>query len=96
MVAEGDCMGQHRATPECSGVAEAGRIWEPEPVTAALLAHAGGWDEILMVLAPIAIFAGLLVVANRRAATIEQQREQATGDDRHGRGERPPRRPGAR
>jgi hypothetical protein len=38
----------------------------------ALLAHQGGWDEMLMVLLPIAIFALLLVVANRRANRIEQ------------------------
>lgn len=38
------------------------------PVPAAVLAHQGGWDEILMVLVPIVVFAGLLVVANRRAA----------------------------
>jgi hypothetical protein len=32
-----------------------------------LLAHQGGWDEALMVAAPIAIIGGLLVFANRRA-----------------------------
>jgi len=35
--------------------------------TAALIAHQGGWDEILLVAAPIAVFAALLFVANRRA-----------------------------
>jgi hypothetical protein len=35
--------------------------------TAALLAHQGGWDELLLVLLPIALFALLLAVANRRA-----------------------------
>jgi hypothetical protein len=34
---------------------------------AGLLAHQGGWDEALMVAAPIAVVGGLLVVANRRA-----------------------------
>ena len=43
-------------------------------MTAALLAHQGGWDEILMVLVPIGIFAALLVVANRRAGAIAEQR----------------------
>jgi hypothetical protein len=33
----------------------------------ALLAHQGGWDEILMVLAPVLLFALLLRTANRRA-----------------------------
>jgi hypothetical protein len=43
-------------------------------VSAVLLAHQGGWDEMLFVAVPIAIFAGLLVIANRRASRIEQQR----------------------
>jgi hypothetical protein len=32
-----------------------------------MLAHQGGWDEILMVLVPIAVLVGLLAVARRRA-----------------------------
>lgn len=32
-----------------------------------VLAHQGGWDETLMVLTPIAVFALLLKVANTRA-----------------------------
>jgi hypothetical protein len=36
-------------------------------VAAAVLAHQGGWDEILFVLVPISIFAGLLALANKRA-----------------------------
>jgi hypothetical protein len=63
-------------------VATRAHIWEPEPVTAALLAHQGGWDEILMVLVPIAIFAALLVVANRRASSIDEERRRRSGDDR--------------
>jgi hypothetical protein len=35
--------------------------------TVTLLAHQGGWDEILMVLTPIAVFALLLKLANSRA-----------------------------
>lgn len=31
-----------------------------------MLAHQGGWDEILLVAGPIAVVAGLLVVAHRR------------------------------
>ncbi|MCP3857397.1 MAG: hypothetical protein GY745_06690 [Actinomycetia bacterium] len=34
---------------------------------AALLAHNGGWDEILLVVGPIALFGGLLWLANKRA-----------------------------
>ena len=40
--------------------------------TAVLLAHQGGWDEILMVLAPVSLFAGLLYVANKRAKGMSQ------------------------
>ena len=36
-------------------------------MTAAVLGHQGGWDEILFVLLPIVLFAGLLALANRRA-----------------------------
>lgn len=32
-----------------------------------LLAHQGGWDEMVLVLAPLLVFAGLLAVARRRA-----------------------------
>jgi hypothetical protein len=34
---------------------------------ARLIAHQGGWDELLFVLVPIGLFAGLLAIANRRA-----------------------------
>ena len=33
-----------------------------------VLAHQGGWDEILLVAAPLALLAGLLYLANRRAS----------------------------
>jgi hypothetical protein len=45
------------------------------PMLSSVFAHQGGWDEILFVVVPIAIFAGLLVVANRRASRIEEQRQ---------------------
>ncbi len=32
-----------------------------------LLAHQGGWDEILMVAGPLLVFAAVLFMANRRA-----------------------------
>lgn len=35
-----------------------------------VLAHQGGWDEILLVLIPVGLFAFLLYVANRRAARL--------------------------
>ena len=39
-----------------------------------VLAHQGGWDEILMVLTPIALFAALLWLANSRASRIQRER----------------------
>ncbi|MGK2947819.1 MAG: hypothetical protein ACSLFP_04545 [Acidimicrobiales bacterium] len=49
--------------------------------TAALLAHQGGWDEIAFVLLPIALFAGLLAVANRRATRAQREREHGAPSD---------------
>ena len=34
--------------------------------TVAVLAHQGGWDEILMVMGPIGLIAGLLRLAKHR------------------------------
>ena len=42
-------------------------------VLAAVMAHAGGWDEALFVAAPLVVFAGLLVLAKRRAENQAQQ-----------------------
>ena len=38
---------------------------------APVLAHQGGWDEVGFVLVPIALFAGLLAIANRRAVRAQ-------------------------
>jgi hypothetical protein len=45
-------------------------IWEADLVlgSAGVLAHQGGWDEALMVITPVALFAGLFWAASRRAA----------------------------
>lgn len=45
-----------------------------------VLAHQGGWDEILFVLLPIALFAGLLALANKRAGQAESGRGLEDGD----------------
>jgi hypothetical protein len=67
------------------------------PVTGAhaLLAHQGGWDEIAFVVVPIALLAGLLVLANRRAdrsltgegseGTVEGTELGTSGPDTSGR-----------
>ena len=46
-------------------------------IPSALLAHQGGWDEILLVLAPIAVVGALLWLAKRRL-----QRAQASEETR--------------
>ena len=35
-------------------------------IPAAIIAHQGGWDEMLLVIGPIALVAGLLWLARRR------------------------------
>jgi len=37
-----------------------------------LLAHQGGWDEILLVAGPMLLLAGLLRVANKRADRLAE------------------------
>jgi hypothetical protein len=59
---------------------------------AVLVAHQGGWDEILLVVGPILAIVGLLALAKRRvdratprpdshAAVQDQGREQDQGGD---------------
>jgi hypothetical protein len=40
-----------------------------------LIAHQGGWDELLFVLVPIGLFGGLLAIANKRASTVQAERQ---------------------
>ena len=48
------------------------------PVVAqVVLAHQGGWDEMLMVLTPIAVFALLLKMANGRARRAQDAARSA-------------------
>jgi hypothetical protein len=71
--------------PAGARLADATLVWEPEAVMALLLAHQGGWDEMLFVAVPIVIFGGLLAIANRRASRIGQQQppngEGSPGDE---------------
>jgi hypothetical protein len=46
-----------------------------------VLAHQGGWDELLFVLVPIAMFAGLLAIANRRAVQAQAEQEELEPGD---------------
>lgn len=45
-----------------------------------VLAHQGGWDEILVVLLPLTIFAALLAIARRRVGQLEQSGESSPAD----------------
>lgn len=47
------------------------------PMDTALLAHQGGWDEIVLVAGPLVILWGLLVLANRRAKCLNKQKTEA-------------------
>ena len=40
-------------------------------IPAALVAHQGGWDEILLVVAPIAVVVALLALARRRPIELD-------------------------
>lgn len=55
------------------GTCHAGRVL----VTLQVLAHEGGWDELLIVLVPIALFAVLLAIANARANRQQEQQRDA-------------------
>ena len=49
-----------------------------DPVS--LLAHQGGWDEILMVAGPVVVFAWLLWIARRRAVAQASATGRRAGD----------------
>ncbi len=48
-------------------------------LTHPLLAHQGGWDEMLMVIVPVGVFAALLYGANKRATKLVEQAEDGEG-----------------
>jgi hypothetical protein len=51
-----------------------------EMLRPAVLAHQGGWDEFLMVAAPVGVFAALLYGANRRAQRLADRRADGEPD----------------
>jgi hypothetical protein len=49
-------------------------------VTAEVLAHQGGWDELLFVAVPVGLFAFLLFIANRKAqAQLDEEEGETDG-----------------
>ncbi|MCE2854477.1 MAG: hypothetical protein LW606_02105 [Ilumatobacteraceae bacterium] len=49
-------------------------------LNASVLAHQGGWDELLFVAGPILLIIGLLAVANKRAKAVQREREAAEAE----------------
>ena len=47
----------------------------------AMIAHQGGWDEILLVLGPIAVIVGLLMLARKRVEAAEKAKTAAPGQN---------------
>ena len=46
-----------------------------------LIAHQGGWDEVLLVAGPLAVIGGALWLANRRvSAQLEEADRTSTSD----------------
>lgn len=52
------------------------KAW-PTPGAFPILAHQGGWDEMLMVLGPLVLVGGALWLANRRVTRQLAEQEQA-------------------
>jgi ABC-type enterobactin transport system permease subunit len=50
-------------------------------VASSLLAHQGGWDEFLLVAAPVAVIAALLAIAKRR---VDRAEARVTGSSSTG------------
>ena len=50
-------------------------------IPAALLAHQGGWDEIVLVVGPIVVVAGLLALARRRVTKAHPTAAAADATD---------------
>lgn len=46
------------------------------PAGAALLAHQGGWDEVLLVAGPIVVIIAVLAVAKRRVDAIDRDGDE--------------------
>ena len=42
----------------------------------ALVAHQGGWDEILLVAGPIVVIIAVLAIAKRRVDAIDRDRDE--------------------
>ena len=50
------------------------------PTVALVVAHQGGWDEMLFVVIPLVVFAALLAVARRRVDLESEPDDDAESD----------------
>lgn len=50
------------------------------PLAAAILAHQGGWDEMLLVVAPMLVIVALLRLAKRRVEQVERSKQADAPD----------------
>ena len=64
---------------KCTGTGLLFRIVSTH-LNASVLAHQGGWDELLFVAEPILLIIGLLAVANKRAKAVQREREAAEAE----------------
>ncbi|MEM8923052.1 MAG: hypothetical protein AAGD35_06085 [Actinomycetota bacterium] len=62
------------------------KAWPPAlefpGIVGSVLAHQGGWDEMLMIVGPLAVVGGALWMANKRANQLEQAESAASGTER--------------
>ena len=54
-----------------------------------IVAHQGGWDEFLLVAAPLVLIAGVLWLANKRAREFARRAEEAERLELEARAEAP-------
>ncbi len=52
-------------------------------IPGAIVAHQGGWDEMLLIVGPIAIVAGLLWLARRRVMKARRDKPADMPEDSH-------------
>lgn len=52
-------------------------------LVAQIVAHQGGWDELLLLVGPVAVIVGVLAVAKRRVDRQHSNREMSAPTERN-------------